>query len=77
MTTKWWLNMTNLYQNQWNRPTLHHSNNGIALCNSKIKLSDYVMAKLDADNNAKYNFGAIANHAVCKNCVKKFQLAHV
>lgn len=65
---------TNLYTNEWNRGTLHHSNNGVALCSAKIKLSDYVMATLDSENNAKYGFGANANHAVCKNCAKKFQL---
>jgi hypothetical protein len=56
------------------RGTLHHSNNGVALCRTGIKLSDYVFAKLDADNNATYNSGSNANHAVCKNCAKKFRL---
>ena len=69
--------MTNLYTNEMMRGTLHNSNNGVALCNSKIKLTGYVMATLDSDNNATYNFGLTANHAICKNCKKKFQLAHV
>ncbi len=66
--------MTNLYTDGI-RGTLHHSNNGVALCRNGIKLSDYVSAKLDSDNNATYNFNANANHAVCKNCAKKFKLA--
>lgn len=65
---------TNLYTNEWNRGTLHHSNNGVALCSLKIKLSQSALATLDSDNNAQYIFGANANHAVCKNCAKKFQL---
>ena len=66
---------TNLYTNETMRGTLHHANNGVALCSSKIKLTDYVLATLDSDNNATYNFGAVANHAICKNCAKKYALA--
>jgi hypothetical protein len=61
--------------NKWNRGTLHHSNNGVALCSSKLELSNHSMASLDSDNNATYSFGLNANHAVCKNCAKKFTLA--
>ena len=56
------------------RGTLHYANNKVALCSSKIELSDFVLATINSDNNATYNFGANANHAVCKNCSKKFKL---
>ena len=65
---------TNLYQNKFRTGTLHHSNNGVAVCSTKIELSDYVMATLDSNNNATYIFGHNANHAVCKNCAKKIQI---
>lgn len=63
--------MKNLYQNEWHRGTLHHSNNGVAVCSSKIKLSNNAIATLDSNNNATYTFGKNANHAVCKKCSKK------
>jgi hypothetical protein len=66
--------MTNLFSNEWNRGTLHHSNNGFALCSLKIKLANKSLATLDSDNNATYIFGANANHAVCKKCAKKLAL---